>query len=195
MADSATIPTVDGMSALITRWYGNGRCGHGFRLLYGLCPTAFPGRRRSRDRSSISGRDYLPGFCGPEGGASWWMHVPGQWDEREQDMGEDRTNRGPCRAPRSGRRCWKEAAGLTDRLTGFITATPSRTRHAEEVIAQANTTVVLSAFFDALLDALDHLRPQASRCKRLRDDLISSASSSVERRRARLSPPRRSRRS
>ena len=48
----------------------------------------------------------------------------------------------------------KEAASLTDQtLTGFILDAASR--RAEEVIAQANTTVVPSAFFDALLDALD----------------------------------------
>ncbi len=48
----------------------------------------------------------------------------------------------------------KEAASLTDQtLTGFILDAASR--RAEEVITQANTTVVPSAFFDTLLDALD----------------------------------------
>ena len=48
----------------------------------------------------------------------------------------------------------KEAASLTDQtLTGFILDAASR--RAEEVITQANTTVVSSAFFDTLLDALD----------------------------------------
>jgi len=48
----------------------------------------------------------------------------------------------------------KEAASLTDQtLTRFILDAASR--RAEEVIAQANTTVVPSAFFDTLLDALD----------------------------------------
>jgi uncharacterized protein (DUF1778 family) len=51
----------------------------------------------------------------------------------------------------------KEAARLSDQtLTAFILDAASQ--RAEEVVAQANTTVVPSAFFDALLVALDQPR-------------------------------------
>ena len=48
----------------------------------------------------------------------------------------------------------KQAANLTNQtLTGFILEAAER--RAEQVVAEANTTVVPSAFFDQLLDALD----------------------------------------
>lgn len=48
----------------------------------------------------------------------------------------------------------KQAASLTNQtLTAFILDAASR--RADEIIAEANTTVVPSAFFDQLLDALD----------------------------------------
>lgn len=48
----------------------------------------------------------------------------------------------------------KQAASLTDQtLSGFILEAASR--RAEELIAQANTTLVPAVFFDQLLAALD----------------------------------------
>ncbi|MHB1787466.1 MAG: type II toxin-antitoxin system TacA family antitoxin [Acidimicrobiales bacterium] len=49
----------------------------------------------------------------------------------------------------------KQAAALTNQtLTSFILEAAER--RAEQVVAESNTTVVPSAFFDQLLDALDH---------------------------------------
>ena len=48
----------------------------------------------------------------------------------------------------------KQAANLTNQtLTGFILEAAER--RAEQVVAEANTTVVPFAFFDQLLEALD----------------------------------------
>lgn len=48
----------------------------------------------------------------------------------------------------------KRAASLTNQtLTSFIL--DAAERRAEQVVAEANTTVVPAAFFDELLDALD----------------------------------------
>jgi uncharacterized protein (DUF1778 family) len=48
----------------------------------------------------------------------------------------------------------KQAANLTNQtLTSFIL--DAAERRAEQVVAEANSTVVPSAFFDQLLDALD----------------------------------------
>ncbi|MHB8295630.1 MAG: type II toxin-antitoxin system TacA family antitoxin [Acidimicrobiales bacterium] len=49
----------------------------------------------------------------------------------------------------------KRAANLTNQtLTSFIL--DAAERRAEQVVTEANATVVSSAFFDQLLDALDH---------------------------------------
>ena len=114
-----------------------------------------------------------------------------EWNERKQ-RGEDRTNRGPYR-PRAGGVV--EGSSQPDRsdADGFhsrrrIANAPRRLspRPTRRLSPQRSSTPFSTRSTS--------LRPLASRCRRLRDDLISS-SSSVERRRVRLSPPRRSRRS
>lgn len=69
----------------------------------------------------------------------------------------------------------KQAASLTNQtLTGFIL--DAAARRAEQVVAEANTTVVPSEFFDQLLDALD--RPSVANdalrkaARRLGDGLV-----------------------
>ena len=58
----------------------------------------------------------------------------------------------------------KQAASLTNQtLTSFVL--DAAEQRAKEVIAQAKTTVVPSAFFDELLDALDQ-PPKANRAMR-----------------------------
>lgn len=65
-----------------------------------------------------------------------------------------KTARIEVRTDREHEALLKQAANLTNQtLTSFIL--DAAERRAEQVVAEANTTVVPSAFFDQLLDALD----------------------------------------
>jgi uncharacterized protein (DUF1778 family) len=58
----------------------------------------------------------------------------------------------------------KQAARLTNQtLTGFVL--DAAERRAQEVVAEANTTMLPSAFFDQLLSALEQ-RPEANQALR-----------------------------
>ena len=65
-----------------------------------------------------------------------------------------KTARIEVRTDREHEALLKQAASLTNQtLTSFIL--DAAERRAEQVVAEANTTLVPSAFFDQLLDALD----------------------------------------